>query len=53
MKRFVAILLILVFVFALSATAFAASNVTSPEKRSFRHAPIRRSAYRNEFGFHH
>ena len=32
MKRFVAILLILVFVFALSATAFAASNVTSPEK---------------------
>ena len=32
MKRFVAILLILVLVFALSATAFAASNVTSPEK---------------------
>ena len=31
MKRFVAILLILVLVFALSATAFAASNVTSPE----------------------
>ena len=28
MKRFVAILLILVLVFALSATAFAASNVT-------------------------
>ena len=27
MKRFVAILLILVLVFALSATAFAASNV--------------------------
>ena len=32
MKRFVAILLILVLVFALSATAFAASSVTSPEK---------------------
>ena len=32
MKHFVAILLILVLVFALSATAFAASNVTSPEK---------------------
>ncbi|MEI3160833.1 MAG: hypothetical protein V8S57_03435 [Oscillospiraceae bacterium] len=32
MKRFVAILLILVLVFALSATAFAAGNVTSPEK---------------------
>ena len=31
MKRFVAILLILVLVFALSATAFAA-NVVSPEK---------------------
>jgi LPXTG-motif cell wall-anchored protein len=31
MKRFVAILLILVLVFALSATAFAGS-VTSPEK---------------------
>ena len=30
MKRFVAILLILVLVFALSATAFAASSVTSP-----------------------
>lgn len=32
MKRFVAILLILVLVFALSATAFAAGSVTSPEK---------------------
>ena len=32
MKRFVAILLILVLVFALSATAFAAGNVVSPEK---------------------
>lgn len=32
MKRFVAILLILVLVFAMSATAFAAGNVTSPEK---------------------
>ena len=32
MKHFVAILLILVLVFALSATAFAASNVTSPHK---------------------
>lgn len=32
MKRFVAILLILVLVFALSATAFAAGNVISPEK---------------------
>ena len=32
MKRFVASLLILVLVFALSATAFAASSVTSPEK---------------------
>lgn len=32
MKHFVAILLILVLVFALSATAFAASNVTSLEK---------------------
>lgn len=32
MKRFAAILLILVLVFALSATAFAASSVTSPEK---------------------
>ncbi len=31
MKRFVAILLILVLVFALSATAFAAGNVVSPE----------------------
>ena len=30
MKRFVAILLILVLVFALSATAFAAGSVTSP-----------------------
>lgn len=34
MKRFVAILLILVLVFALSATAFAASNVPSPEKNN-------------------
>ena len=32
MKRFVAILLILVLVFALSATAFAARNVTSHAK---------------------
>ena len=31
MKRFVAILLILVLVFALSATAFAAGAVVSPE----------------------
>ena len=34
MKRFVAILLILVLVFALSATAFAAGAVVSPEKNN-------------------
>ena len=46
MKRFVAILLILVLVFALSATAFAAGNVVSPGEGQ--HESERQSRFRQD-----